>query len=36
MLERIQIVICGGESCHQLKSLELKDRIESTLETKKC
>lgn len=34
MLERIQIVICGGESCHQLKSLELKDRIESTLETK--
>ncbi|MDY0075389.1 MAG: NADH-quinone oxidoreductase subunit NuoF [Acholeplasmataceae bacterium] len=34
MLEHTQMILCGGESCHQLKSLELKDIIETTLEQK--
>lgn len=35
MLERMQIVICGGESCQNDKSLELKDAIENMIEEKK-
>lgn len=32
MLERMQIVICGGETCQNLKSLELKDSIENAID----
>lgn len=33
MLERMQIIVCGGESCLKQNSLHLRDMIQSTLET---